>query len=306
MFVPKKLTRGDTVAIIAPNSPILDKDKEYIEESKKMLESVGLNVEFSRYSYSNSTGYGATAKEKALDLNECFANPKYKALICAKGGANCNSVFEYLDYNLISRNEKILCGFSDSTSITNMITEKTGLITFNGPTFKSFSSWDTDYSFKKFVKRFMEGDMSLYDEDDDLEIINSGKGIGELIGGNLSLTARMSAGEYKLNFHNKILFLEELGFESEPEMCSGNLYYMKQNGVFDQINGIWVGNYEHEMGIPLEKIILDVLDGEYNFPIIKSNNFGHIDKKIVIPVGSVAKIDTNSDIKIELIEKCVK
>ena len=270
------------------------------------MNQCGLNVEFSDHSYSNTTGYGATAKEKASDLNACFANPKYKAIICAKGGANCNSVFEYLDYDLISRNSKILCGFSDSTSITNMITEKSGIVTFNGPTFKSFSSWDTDYAFKKFVKRFMEDDMSLYDEDDIVEIINPGEAIGELVGGNLCLTDRMCAGKYNLNFKDKILFLEELGFESEPEMCSGNLYHMKQCGVFDEINGIWLGNYEHETGIALEKIILDVLDGEYNLPIIKTNNFGHIDKKIVIPVGIMAKIDTNAETKIELLEKCLK
>ena len=40
MLVPEKLKRGDTVAIIAPSSPILEKDNEYIEESKRILESV--------------------------------------------------------------------------------------------------------------------------------------------------------------------------------------------------------------------------------------------------------------------------
>ena len=58
---------------------------------------------------------------------------------------------------------------------------------------------------------------------------------------------------------------------------------MKQNGVFNKIKGLWIGNYEHESGISLEKIIMDVLDSEYKFPIIKSNNFGHIERKTVIP-----------------------
>ena len=40
MFVPEKLRRGDTVVVASPNSPILGKDKEYIEKSKNMLESV--------------------------------------------------------------------------------------------------------------------------------------------------------------------------------------------------------------------------------------------------------------------------
>ena len=38
MFIPEKLRKGDTVVIVSPNSPILE--KEYIEKSKSMLESV--------------------------------------------------------------------------------------------------------------------------------------------------------------------------------------------------------------------------------------------------------------------------
>ena len=97
----------------------------------------------------------------------------------------------------------------------------------------------------------------------------------------------------------------ELGFETEPAMASNFLYYMKQNGVFDKIKGLWIGNYEHESGISLEKIILDVLDGEYKFPIIKSNDFGHIERKTVIPIGTKAEINTDEDVKIKLVENCV-
>ena len=84
---------------------------------------------------------------------------------------------------------------------------------------------------------------------------------------------------------------------------------MKQNSVFDKIKGLWIGNYEHKSGIALEKIISDVLElpnNKYEFPIIKSNNFGHIETKTVIPIGIKAQIDTTKDVKIKLIENCVK
>ena len=42
-----------------------------------------------------------------------------------------------------------------------------------------------------------------------------------------------------------------------------------------------------------------------SFPIIKSDNFGHIDKKIIIPIGTKAKIDTKDKTKIKLLESCV-
>lgn len=65
------------------------------------------------------------------------------------------------------------------------------------------------------------------------------------------------------------------------------------------------GNYESEEQISLEEILLQVLDNEYKFPIIKSNNFGHTDKKTVIPIGVEAKIDTSQKNKIVLLEDCV-
>ena len=81
---------------------------------------------------------------------------------------------------------------------------------------------------------------------------------------------------------------------------------MKQNGVFDKIRGIWLGNYTHESGITLEQILLDTLGNEFKGPIIKSENFGHIEQKTVIPIGVMAKIDTSENVKVKLLENCVK
>lgn len=306
MIIPDKLKSGDKILVVSASNSLVEKDREYIEKSKQMLEKIGLDVEFSKNSYSNITGYGGTVLEKAEDINEGFRNPKYKMIFIAKGGGNSNSLFDYLDYEVIKENPKIVCGFSDSTSITNMITEKTGLVTYNGPTFKSISSWETDYAYRWFVKRFVDEKLELFENDDISYTIKDGTAEGELIGGNLSLISRLVSGKHSLSFEDKILFIEELGFEAEPAICSGSLHHMKQNGVFDKIKGIWIGFYEHEDGVPLEKIVLEVLGKDYNIPIIKSNNFGHTDKKMIIPIGIKAKIDTNKENKIELLEKCVK
>lgn len=301
-MLPQAIKPGDTIGVIAPSNVILEKDEEYIEKSTKLFADLGYKVKFGKYVRSNTLGYGATAKQKAEDINNMFADKEVKAIICVKGGEDSNSTFDYIDYELIKNNPKIICGFSDITSITNVIYSKTGLITFNGPTFKSLTSWETDYSFKELIKRFQEKSLELGVEDDEYITIQAGVAEGKLVGGNLSLTTKLVCGKYSLDFTDKILFIEELGYESDPNLVNNNLYYMKQNGVFDKIKGIWVGNYEHESGISLEKILLDVLDDEYSFPIIKSNNFGHCDKKTVIPIGINAKIDTTKTKKIILIK----
>lgn len=301
-MIPNRLKKGDTIGVIAPSSPVTPDKIEDIEKSKKLMENAGYKIEFGKYVFTNELGYGATAKHKAEDISSMFKNKNIKAIFCASGGANCNCTFDYIDYDIIKENPKIICGFSDSTSITNVIHEKTGLVTFNGSTFKALTSWDTDYAYKEVIKRFELASLELGNKDDKFISIKNGICEGELVGGNLTLTSKLVCGKYKIDFNDKILFIEELGYEADAEMVSNCLYYMKQNKVFEQIKGIWVGNYEHPSEIALEKILLDTLENEYNFPIIKSNNFGHTDKKTVIPIGTKAKIDND---KIKLIESCV-
>ena len=300
----KRLKSGDVIGVISPSSSVDKDDLEVINNSVLLMESAGFKVKFGKNVFKNTLGYGATPKEKAEDINDMFRDKEVKAIFCLSGGFNSNTTFEYLDYKLIKNNPKSLCGFSDSTSLENVIYAKTGVITFNGPTFKSLTSWATEYGFKQVIKRFVDASLEFGEPNDEYVAIREGQVEGILVGGNLSLTSEMCCGEYSIDFTDKILFIEELCLETPPELVANYLYHMKQNGVFDKIKGIWVGNYDGS--VVLEKILLDVVGDEYNFPIIKSNNFGHTEKKTVIPVGGMARIDTSKKIKIELVKEIFK
>lgn len=306
MIIPEKLKIGDTIGVVAPSNPIINENVEEIQKAKEIVEKLGFKVKFSKNLFSNTNIYSATAKEKVEDINSMFKDKEVKMIWCAKGGENSNSTFEYLDYELIKQNPKIICGYSDITSITNIITEKTGLVTFSGTNFKTIATDETDYSLKEVLKRFVDGNLELGETEYGYKTIQDGFTEGKLIGGNLSLIRAMVAGKYSIDFTDKILFLEELGFETGPALASNFLYYMKQNGIFNKIKGIWLGNYTHESGVKLEEILLNVLEDEFKGPIIKSENFGHIETKTVIPIGTTARIDTNQYIKIKLSENCVK
>ena len=305
MIIPNKLKIGDTIGVVAPSNPIIGENVDEIMLAKNKVEEKGFKVEFSKNLFSNSLGYSNNAKEKADDINYMFSNKDIKMIWCAKGGENSNSTFDYLDYKLIKENPKIICGYSDITSITNVITARSGLITFSGTNFKTIATDETDFSFNEAIKRFVNCDVTL-GKISDYKILKKGIATGKLVGGNLSLIRGLVEGKYKIDFNDKILFIEELGFETGPALAYNYLYYMKQNGVFDKINGLWIGSYNHESNISLEKIVFDVIGDEYNFPIIKSDNFGHVEEKIVIPIGTNAKIDTDTEEKIVLLENCVK
>ena len=252
MIIPEKLKKGDTIGVVAPSSPIINENIDELNNAKQIAENLGFKVKFSKNIFSNTNGYSATAKEKAEDINSMFEDKEVKMIWCAKGGENSNSTFEYLDFEKIKENPKIICGFSDITSITNIITEKTGLVTFSGTNFKTIATDETDYSLEQALNRFVDGSLEIGTEDIPYDIIKPGTAKGKLIGGNLSLTRGLVCGKYNIDFTDKILFLEELGFESEPALVSNFLYYMKQNDVFKKVKGIWLGNYTQESGISIE------------------------------------------------------
>ena len=304
-MTPNKLKKGDVIGVIAPSNFIKEDDLEYINASIALMEASGFRVKFGRHVFENTLKYGTSPQKRAEDINNMFADKAVKAIMCVKGGEDSNTTFDYIDFNMIRNNPKIICGFSDNTSILNVIHSKTGLVTFHGPTFKSLTSWDTGYAYEQFIKTLVNGNKELGGHDDEYTTIHAGQAEGELIGGNLSLFTKLVCGKYAVDVTNKILFLEELGFGSSPEMVNSNIYYLKQNGIFDKISGLWIGNYEHPSNITIEEIIQNAIDRDIKFPIIKSDNFGHIDKKIVIPIGTKAKIDTEDKIKIELVEPCV-
>ena len=303
-MIPNCLKKGDTIGVTAPSNPIIGDNIEELEIAKNIIEKAGFKVKYSKNIFSNTNGYSAEAQEKAKDINDMFRDKSVKMIWFAKGGNNSNSVFDYLDFEAIKNNPKIICGFSDITSLINVINEKTGLVTFHGTNFKTIATEENNFGYNEVINRLVNKNLDI-SKNADYITITEGEAEGKLVGGNLSLTRGLVCGKYNIDFTDKILFLEELGFETDPAMASNHLYFMKQNGVFDKIKGLWIGNYEHESKFKLEDIVLDVLNGEYNFPIIKSNNFGHGEYKTVIPVGTKAKINTNKENKIELIEQCV-
>ena len=299
-MLANKLKKGDTIGVVCPSDKVNNEDIPEIKEAERLLKERGYNVVFGKNVYKNTTGYGATAKEKAEDINEMYANKNINAIMSLKGGFNSNSVYEYLDLNTIKSNNKIICGYSDSTSYINYIHEKTGNIGFIGPNFKSLNAPDTNYYLlDEMLKRLENNYYDLATDNNEFRMIKEGQAVGELVGGNLSLTTGLID---EIDFTNKILFLEEFSFESPSAMVSNYLYRLRQKGIFNKVSGIWLGNYEGDVAI--EKILMDTIeDMNLNIPIIKSDNFGHIERKITIPLGVKAEI---KDGKIKLVEDYLK
>lgn len=82
-MIPNRLKKKDKIGIIAPSSSITEEKLEDINNSITLMESSGFEIVFGKNVFKNTLGYGATAKEKAEDINNMFANPEINGIFCA-------------------------------------------------------------------------------------------------------------------------------------------------------------------------------------------------------------------------------
>ena len=158
MIIPNKIKKGDTIGVVAPSNPIIGDNIEEIKRAKEIVEADGFKVKFSKNLFSNTNGYTGTAKEKAEDINNMFADKEIKMIWCAKGGNNSNSTFEYLDFETIKNNPKIICGYSDITSMLDFASE------FNIQDSRKYESRDKLIGFCLLIKREVINKVGLLDE----------------------------------------------------------------------------------------------------------------------------------------------
>jgi muramoyltetrapeptide carboxypeptidase len=301
MIFPDKLIKGDTIAIVAPSSPV---SKAQADSCKKLIEDMGYNVKMGKCIYKSIHGYSAgTGKEKAEDINEMFADTAVSAIWCIRGGDTSSHMMNKLDFEIIKNNPKIFVGYSDVTNLHIALNQKCDLITFHGPMVKSnmLNDYD-DFTKTNFEKALnMEEELILENPTgEDFKVMVDGNASGIIVGGNLSLITSMIGTPYEVDTKGKILFFEDVN-ESVARI-DRMLYQLKYSGKLDDAAGIIVGDFTNcsnekykEYGV--EELIKDVL-WDYKKPVMHNIKSGHCYPLSTIPLGLNCILNTkNKSIK---------
>ena len=128
---PKRLSAGDTVALVSPASATFNSlDLQIARES---LEALGFKVRPGEHMMERHGYLAGSDKARAEDINRAFADRAVAGIHAIRGGWGSARLLPYLDFDTIRRNPKVLIGYSDITALLLSIHAKTGLITFHGP-----------------------------------------------------------------------------------------------------------------------------------------------------------------------------
>ena len=294
MIKPKSIKENSTIGVVSPSYWL---DENVLKNTTKFFTDLGYNIEISK---SNSLQWGpfaGTPQERADDLHRMFVDPKIDAVMCARGGYGANRVLPLLDYDLIRKNPKIFIGYSDITAYLTSITQKTNLVTFHGPMLTTYKKSWINYNYN-LMNRVLTGENNINIEPPGslkTRILKDGTASGPLWGGNMSLLINRLGTSDALNTNGVILFLEDI--DEYLYSFERMLVQMRTSGMFDQINGLIIGELEDirdqevRFGRGTDEIILDIC-GDLDIPIVSNFPCGHGKYQATLPISITTEIDT--------------
>ena len=134
MIKPKKLKKGDKVAIVSLSSGLAGEEmfRHRYELGKKRLEHLGFNVVTMKNALKGIEYLYNHPEKRAEDFMEAILDKDIKGIICNIGGDDTIRLLPYIDFEAIANNPKVFMGYSDTT-INHFMMQKAGVVSYYGP-----------------------------------------------------------------------------------------------------------------------------------------------------------------------------
>jgi len=325
MMISSKLKKGDELRIVSPARSLAIISQESRDIAKMRFNDLGLKISFSKNAEEQDDFNSSSIKSRIDDLHEAFLDRNVKAIITTIGGFNSNQLLRYINYKILKQNPKILCGFSDITSLNTAIYAITGLVTYHGPHFSSFGmKKGFDYTFDYFKRClfssrpfevkpseewsddewYRDQEKRTFIKNEGYMKINEGEAEGTIIGGNLCTLNLLQGTEFMPSLKDSILFIED-DYESKPHHFDRDLQSLIHQEGFEGVKGIVIGRFQKKsnMSFNLLKQIIKTKKELQNLPVISGVDFGHTTPFITFPIGGKASFIANGKkVEIKIIE----
>ena len=325
MKYPKSLQRGDTIGVCAPSSGAAgDVLSIRLDNAVKNIKALGYGVIETPSVRQDNKCVSADSKTRASEFMSLYENPEVAAILPPWGGEFLMDMLPCLDFDTIaSLPPKWICGYSDMTTLTFVLTVTSDVATVHGSNLmnmgfarihdadirafdvmstretmqKSWDLWGGYASWENFSGEVYKLDkQSLWKS---LHGENSVSFAGMMIGGCMDTLCKLIG----TRFAQVEVFLDKYrqhGFIWTLESCEmaapdiyRTLWQMCENGWFKNCNGIIIGRpdgYEDKRDFTLKDALTQGLGG-LDIPVLYDADIGHIPPQVQIVNGAVGRVD---------------
>jgi muramoyltetrapeptide carboxypeptidase len=288
---PPQLKAGDTIGIVTLGSPL---STTVINQSIATLENMGFSVIVGDHVYDSVGFLAGTPQQRAADLMKMFENKAVSCILPTRGGVGVAGILPFLDFSVITKNPKIISGYSDITVLLNALYEYSNLITFQSLLLLDFNPQTPAYNFNQFfaATSALTAPWEI-NNPPEIPLVNkvAGDVTGPVVGGNLTSFVGSLGTPFEINTDGKILCLEET---HEPiNTVYRYLNHLKIAGKFDDCIGILMGectNCEPAYGVTYNELIDEFLV-PLGKPLMSNLATAHGRFKAAIPIGASVRMN---------------
>ncbi|HEY8497875.1 MAG TPA: LD-carboxypeptidase [Limnochordales bacterium] len=312
---PRALRPGDTVALVAPASP-LGRGEETAEavvgRARQRLESAGLHAVVGRHALAARGYLAGRDDERAADLMAAFADPSVGGIICLGGGYGSQRLLPRLDFGEIARHPKVFVGYSDITALHAAIGRRAGFVTFHGAMGRDLARLprsEAEAQADEFTWEWLLRAITRPEplgrlpaqapwQEHPLRCVVPGRARGPLVGGNLSLLVATLGTPYEVDTVGRILLIEDV--DEPPYRIDRMLTHLMLAGKLQAAAGFviaeWVRCEPPDGGRPtlsLDEVVADLLV-PLGKPAVYGLAAGHGPGRLTLPLGAVVTVDADA------------
>jgi muramoyltetrapeptide carboxypeptidase len=286
MIIPKFLTPGDRIGIVAPARKV---SKDEMTFAFNKIREWGFEPVTGRHFYGEQNQFSGSDRDRTEDINAFLEDSSIRAIVSARGGYGCMRIVDLINWDNLRNDPKWIAGYSDITVFHNHLINL-GVASIHGTMPINFHKNDEATA---SLRNILTGTKSSF-EIDHHTLNKHGKVKGQVIGGNLSLMYGLQGSISFPDTKGKILFLEDLDeylYHVDRMMQS-----LKRSGSLKDLAGLVVGGMSEmkdntvPFGQTAEEIIHDAVK-DYGYPVCFNFPAGHIDRNLSFIMGAEAELN---------------
>ncbi len=283
---PPYLEKGDTIGIVCPAGYMA---AERVEESIRVLrEEWGYKVKIGKtVGGDSSTYFSGSDQERLLDLQTMLDDDEVKAILFGRGGYGMGRIIDEINFKKFKKHPKWLIGYSDITVLHTHLYTNYYISSMHAPMAGAFNDVGYVNRFVQSLHSALRGEFAKYTCEPH-EFNRTGEGVGELIGGNLSLLCNVIGTDSDFKTRDKILFIEDIG--EYVYQADRMMWQLKRGGKLKKLAGLVIGGFtdmkdtQRPFGASIYECIRELV-AEYDYPVCYNFPVSHGKENYALKIG---------------------
>jgi muramoyltetrapeptide carboxypeptidase len=285
--------------LIAPSGAVTDTER--LQRAEARLQTLGWQVELDASCFERHQRFAGHSTPSLCEmLHRVAERQDIDLVMAARGGYGLSRLLPYLNWTVLENSRALWCGHSDLTFLQNALLAKTGRISLHGPMgLFDFGHMEPDLFTEgvfdcALVGHFSPVELNRFNstqlkQEDGVERVS-----GQLFGGNLSCMQALVGTDFWPK-SGSILFLEDVS--EHPYRIERMLLHLLSSGALKNVKAIIFGTFSDyrlnslDAGYTLNDAIGALQEMVPNITIWTGLPFGHIPKKITLPLGATVHLE---------------